>query len=375
VTDVEARSIEEVNDGAGRIGRIPVRNLWLLMLYASDRFRELEAARVAVEDNPDDIPDLIAELLCRRVERRLHRNLSYGYQSRSAVLSRVRGRIDVLKTERHHLLDQGRVHCRFEELTVDTARNRLVRTALEKVAKVVGRRQLAHRCRALAARLKQIGVTGECPGRGEASVERFGRHDADDEPMVSAAFLAMNLALPTETAGTRLLSLPEREITWIRRLFESAIAGFYDVVLTKEGWHVHASKAIGWQIERRTEGIDRILPSMRTDIVLDHVDTARRVVIDTKFNSVVARGWYRDETLRSGYVYQIYAYLRSQERDEDPLSGNASGLVLHPSVNAMVNEAAVIQNHELRFATVDLSASAKEIRKQLLRVLDVPTTL
>ena len=82
----------------------------------------------------------------------------------------------------------------------------------------------------------------------------------------------------------------------------------------------------------------------------------------------MTRGWYREETLRSGYVYQIYAYLRSQEGNGDPLAENASGLLLHPSVGDMVNEAVVIQNHEIRFATVDLAATAKEIREQLLKV-------
>jgi len=370
VTLAAANLISDAHEGIGQIGRIPVRNLWLLMLYASDLFRDLEKAKVAVEDNPDDIPDLVAEMLCRRVERRIQRNLSYGYQSREAVLGRVRGRIDLLNTERHRLLDRGKIACRFHELTIDTARNRYVRTALEELSKIVLRGGLAHRCRSLAASLRRMGVTGERPNRGEVSIDRFGRHDADDQPMVAAAHLAFNLALPTEGAGAKQLSLPDREITWIRRLYEKGIAGFYDVVLSKKGWRVDAGKTIGWQIESKSLGIDKILPSMRTDIILDHSDAGRRIVIDTKFNSVVTRGWYREETLRSGYVYQIYAYLRSQEGNGDLLSENASGLLLHPSVGDMVNEAVVIQNHEIRFATVDLGATAKEIREQLLQVLE-----
>jgi len=295
--------------------------------------------------------------------------LSYGYQSREAVLGRVRGRILLLNTERHRLLDRGKVACRFDELTIDTARNRYVRTALEQISKIVLRGALAHRCRSLAASLKRMGVTGERPSRGEISIDRFGRHDADDQPMVAAAHLAFNLALPAEAAGTKQLSLPDREITWIRKLYEKGIAGFYDVVLSKTGWRVDAGKTIGWQIECKSLGIDKILPSMRTDIILDHLDAGRRIVIDTKFNSVVTRGWYREETLRSGYVYQIYAYLRSQEGNGDPLATNASGLLLHPSVGDMVNEVVVIQNHEIRFATVDLGATAKEIREQLLHAL------
>jgi 5-methylcytosine-specific restriction enzyme subunit McrC len=214
-----------------------------------------------------------------------------------------------------------------------------------------------------------MGVTGERPGRSEVSIDRFGRHDADDQPMVAAAHLAFNLALPTEAAGAKHLSLPDREITWVRKLYEKGIAGFYDVMLTGEGWRVNAGKTIGWLIESKTTGIDKILPTMRTDVVLDHLGAGRRIVIDTKFNSVVTRGWYREETLRSGYVYQIYAYLRSQEGNGDLLAANAAGLLLHPSLGDMVNEAAVIQNHEIRFATVDLGASAREIREQLLRVV------
>lgn len=41
--------------------------------------------------------------------------------------------------------------------------------------------------------------------------------------------------------------------------------------------------------------------------------------------------------------------------------------------SAMVDEWVTIQNHTIRFATVDLTASAAEIRAQLLRVIE-PTS-
>jgi 5-methylcytosine-specific restriction enzyme subunit McrC len=59
--------------------------------------------------------------------------------------------------------------------------------------------------------------------------------------------------------------------------------------------------------------------------------SGQRIVIDTKFTSIVTSGWYREETLRSGYVYQIYAYLRSQVGRGDSFADCASGL-LHPSI-------------------------------------------
>ena len=51
---------------------------------------------------------------------------------------------------------------------------------MEEISKIVSRDELAHRCRSLAASLRRMGVTGERPGRGEVSIDRFGRHDAVD---------------------------------------------------------------------------------------------------------------------------------------------------------------------------------------------------
>jgi 5-methylcytosine-specific restriction enzyme subunit McrC len=338
------------------------------MLYATNYFRILEKANVAVEENPDDIPDLVAHFLCHFVERRIKRHLSYGYQSREAVLCRVRGRIDLLNTERHRLLDRGKIACRFDELTIDTTINRYIRDALETISNIVRSCPLAKQCRSLMTYLRRMGVTGKLPNHREVPIDFFGMHDADDRSMIDAAHLAFNLALPTESHGTRHLSLPNREDTWIRHLYEKGIAGFYKVVLSKSEWRVKASQKFQFQIESQSQGIGNVLPCMEADIILDNKSKLRRIVIDTKFKSVIITGRFR-EILESRNIYQIYTYLRSQEGNGDPLSDNASGLLLHPSVDIMLNEAAVIQNHEIRFATVNLGATAKEIRKQLLLVL------
>jgi 5-methylcytosine-specific restriction enzyme subunit McrC len=352
------------------VGRIPVRNLWLLMLYASDLFRMRGTGDVGLEKNPDELPDLLAEILARAVEIRQRRHLSVGYRPREAVLYRVRGRIDVLTTERRQLLSRGRVACRFDELTIDTPRNRFVRAALEAISGVVQGHDLAHRCRKLANDMKTLGVSGNPPTRAQMSADRFGRHDSDDRFMVAAAKLAFDLLLPTEVSGRNVLALPDREERWVRRLYERAVGGFFDVVLSPKGWQVTCGSTLAWQIKKKTAGIDKILPMMRTDVVLDHYPSGRRIVIDTKFNSILTSGWYREETLRSGYLYQVYTYLRSQVGCGDALADHAEGLLLHPSIGKTLDETVVIQRHSIRFATVDLTASTQEIRSQLLRMCD-----
>lgn len=124
--------IHSENHGSRFAGKIPVRNLWFLMLYASDLFREQNRRKVAIEEVPDEIPDLVAEILCRRVEDRLLRTLNRDYQLKHEILSRVRGRINQFETLRKRLLDRARISCSYQNLTVDTVRNRYVKAALEK---------------------------------------------------------------------------------------------------------------------------------------------------------------------------------------------------------------------------------------------------
>jgi 5-methylcytosine-specific restriction enzyme subunit McrC len=353
---------------AGFIGRIPVRNIWLLMLYASDLFRTSGRTRVDVERNPDEIADLVAELLAQAVEERQRRQLSLGYRQRCADFSRVRGQIDILRTERRQLLARGAVACRFNELSIDTPRNRFVRGALEAVARLVARPELRHRCRRLAADMQAIGVAGAMPSRAELSADRIGRHDAADQQMLAAAILAMDLVLPTERAGPRPLPMPDREEQWARRLFERAVGGFYRTVLPRERWRVRTGGLLDWPIDWWTEGARDIMPRMQTDIVLEDALVARRIVIDTKFTCIVTTGWRRETTLRSGYLYQIYSYIRSQAGRSDPLADNAEGLLLHPAIGEMFDEAVSLHGHLIRFATVDLAADSGAIREQLLKL-------
>ena len=337
------------------------------MFYASDLFKVRGTGPGGIDEAPDDLPRLVAEILAYSAEDRIRRQLTYGYQSRHEVLNRVRGRIDTLKTVRHQLLERGMVACRFEELTVNTPRNRLVHTALETVSRLVNDRDLRYRCRGLAGTMRAMGVSVEPPTRAQIAAERFGRNDAQDMVMVEAAKLALELALPTED-GTSELLLPDREGTWVRGLFEKAVRGFYEVVLKAEGWMV-SKRRWSWQATPKTDGLKDILPNMESDVVLDHVAAGRRIVIDTKFTSILIPGWHREQTLDSGYIYQMYAYLRSQVGRGDPLADGASGILLHPAVGTMVDEEVEIQGHSIRFTTVDLMAAPAEIRSQLLRLV------
>jgi len=227
---------------------------------------------------------------------------------------------------------------------------------------------LRQRCRALTSSLANMGVSSGRPSRADLAIDQIGRNDSSDRFMVALARLAFDLALPTENSGSTALVEPDREEAWVRRLFEKAVLGFACFELEPLEWSVRGGVRLDWQVSSASEGVADILPGMETDIVLDPPKGGRRIVIDTKFASIITTGRFDKASLKSGYLYQMYAYLRSQEGRASAWEG-AAGLFLHPAINQRVQEYVVIQNHTIAFATVDLNGPASAIRNDLRKIL------
>ena len=147
--------------------------------------------------------------------------------------------------------------------------------------------------------------------------------------MLAAARLALDLRIPTEQAGSAMLAIPDRDANQGWKLYEDAVAGFYRVALSGCGWRVRAQSPIDWPREDSTPTLPDIMPGMIRDIVLER--GSRRIIIDTKFTEIVSRGQHGNLSLNSGNIYQIYAYLRSQENAADPPSLHSDGVLLYPS--------------------------------------------
>jgi len=345
--------------------RIPVRNLWLLMLYASELFATDDRVQAAgVEDAGDDLPDLVAEVLVSAVEHRLHRPLSRRHVPHRADLTRVRGRIDHLRTQTRGLLTRGQVACRFDDLSVDHLVNRVVYTGLALAARVARSSALRERAGAAARLLAWSGVSTVPISPVEAAAVQLGRNDGAEQRMVSAAILLLQMSVFTEDSGTLRAQSAERDIVRWRRLYEAAVRGFYSAVL-RDPWAGERKQATHrWPLQEATAGMASLMPTMETDVVLR--GPARRVLVETKFTAPTQiHSQYGGITFKRDHLFQLHAYLTTLPRAEGE---RLDGVLLYPQVDDPIDEHARIGDHRLRVMTVDLSASGREIRERLLSV-------
>ena len=373
---------------------IPVKNLWLLLLYA---FPKLEDKRLAPNKNmrwespPEEICVLVAKLLVHEVEKRLRRQLNRDYTPTEAVLSRLRGRIDLLTTERRQLMQQGLIACRYHDFVVDTPRNRFVRAALDKSAALLAtfeKRQLAgakdkmhaeakaiaKRCRRQSRIMHEMGVLAPAPLPSAPELDNFGRHDMTDRPMVELAKFVFALLMPTEDAGkTPTPNIDDRDDHWLRNLFELAVYGFFAIDSEMQAWEAKNGTHLHWQADkqRSSAGAQTLLPRMQADIILHNHELDRRIVIDTKYTRLEASKQHEAQEnikAKSGHLYQIYSYIMSQHETHP----QAEGVLLYPAVENEVAEHATIQDHRYRFMTVNLAEPDSEVILEQLRSIVRP---
>jgi len=109
---------------------------------------------------------------------------------------------------------------------------------------------------------------------------------------------------------------------------------------------------------------------MKTDILLDHSHSLRRIVTETKFTDGLVDRDGRP-TIESGYLYQLYCYLASQRGRGNPTLDNAEGVLLFVKTETrdVFDEEVTIQGHRIRFLSVDLGQRPAQIRARWMQCL------
>ena len=118
--------------------------------------------------------------------------------------------------------------------------------------------------------------------------------------------------MTTEQGDYRLARFIDEQA--MSRLYEKFILEFFK----KECPEV---KAGATQIQWAVDGDRTYLPIMQTDIMLSKDDNI--LIIDAKYyDTILAKGQYGEEGLRSSHIYQIFSYVMNQAfQDQKDVSG------------------------------------------------------
>jgi 5-methylcytosine-specific restriction enzyme subunit McrC len=103
------------------VRRIPIKNVYYLLLYAWDRFTPGHQVEVGEEGSPD-LPNLLARVLVGRTRGLMRRGLDRSYEGNVEETGSPRGRFLVGESARRASLVRGRLVCQFDDLSGASAK-------------------------------------------------------------------------------------------------------------------------------------------------------------------------------------------------------------------------------------------------------------
>jgi 5-methylcytosine-specific restriction enzyme subunit McrC len=192
------------------------------------------------------------------------------------------------------------------------------------------------------------------------------RQDHDYRLMLSICDLIAQRQMPSGSQGEASQPVPvfERDALVLHSIYERFVANFYRVHLT--GWIVTAQKKLEWHTKEANER----LPLMIPDLVLQESASNKLIILDTKFTarSLVANQWGKP-IFDSSHLYQLYAYLKSQEHVSEA-HRNAVGILLYPAISSKLSDRMELQDHVIRIESIDLAAPWQEIERSLMELVN-----
>jgi len=339
---------------------IPIRNLYYLLCYSWDQLDEGEIVDASALDS-NELADLFAHVLTGGVTHLLRRGLEQGYAQVSEEIHGIRGRVNLLHSGRRMLLLHGRAACDYDEMSVDTIPNRILKSTIKSLA---GRHEVDRNLRSELGKLYQMlcGISDVPLTRNSFRSVQFHGNNRYYKFLLSVCRLVCEAMLVGEESGTEKFRDFRRDKDAMARLFQSFVLNFWRK--ERRFLQPHAEE-IHWDAKSDTDPNLSLIPKMTTDISM--IFNNEKLIVDTKYYQQALSEHWGKSSIKAANLYQLFAYLVNYAATTGKRS---SGMLLYPKVDRHLRETYQIRGFDIRVCTVDLSSDWKDIRRELLELAD-----
>ncbi len=349
------------------VTRIPIKNLYYLLLYAWNRLEEASLVEVS-PDCETKLINLFSRIILSGTQRLLKQGLDRGYHRFREETRCPRGKLLFGNGVKRMLEATGTVCCEYDELDYQVLHNRILKTTIYHLVSHPdidpslrgGLSDLNRRLRVIDA----INLSADVFARVQLH-----RNNAFYGFLIDVCEIIYNYCLVSQNAGESKFRDFIRDEKRMPRLFEDFLRNFYKIELegAHPGYRVFGAQQIHWDGQATRPEDARYLPVMTTDISLATPD--RHLIIDAKYYKKALLEHY-GEKLHSANLYQLFAYLKNIEAI-GPTYHKCSGLLIYPTVQQTLDLEYILQGHFIAIKTIDLTQEWIEIHSHLLRMVGV----
>ena len=157
ILSIPSRTVEILPKIDGKDGE--VRAALIRMLAVAWDLRVAEGELTALDTQRHDLLELLIRLFANRLLAAVRRGMPRRYLTHEEDLALLRGRLDVKRQFTHLAVRPDRLACRFDELSEDTALNRVLKAAVTRLAGLAQSAANSRRMAELAARFEFVRVS------------------------------------------------------------------------------------------------------------------------------------------------------------------------------------------------------------------------
>lgn len=340
--------------------KVPIANVYCMLLYAWSLFRERDPVDVA-QEGYTELQDLFAHVLADTVTELLARGLDRGYVTRDEAVAGIRGRLELADTLKRNRLAAGQAHCRFDELEYDVLHNRILKATLRRLRQVPLHEKNRRRVLALYQKLDAVADV-EVEPQDFRRVQLHRNNAGYEHALRLCELILDHLMVDPRSGRTRFREYRERE-QQMGLLFQGFVREFFR---RHQPEFRISSPTIEWVAGPCSPADLLRLPRMETDILLE--GGGRRIILDTKFYGDAYAGRGGNKRLIAGHLYQVLAYV--QNRDARVPGAPHEGMLLYPVVEDAFSHDYTLMNHRLAVRSIDLRKPWQSLQAGLRAVLD-----
>ncbi len=339
-----------------------IKNIYYMLAYAFQVLRQKNYENIAAEDF-EDVQDLFAAILAKGISRQLKQGLYREYVIKSEILPLMRGKLDIQGTINQQIQRKKSLACEYDELSVNNVFNQILKTTISILLRDHGVKSLRKDdLKKLLLFFNEIDTINLAEFRWD--MLQYQRNNKNYEMLMNVCYFVLDGMLQTTEKGKfKMCSFSDK---YMHRLYEKFILEYFKrhhSYLTEIG-----SARVSWDLAADTdERMIRFLPVMQTDVFLRYKEQI--LIIDAKYYGKTMQMQYDKATLHSGNMYQIFTYVKNQDKTE---SGNVSGMLLYAKTDEAITPDCryLMGKNRISVKTLDLSKDFKLIAAQLDRIAE-----
>ena len=329
-----------------------------MLAYAFQALRQNHYEKIASEEF-EDVYDLFAEILSRGVSQQLKQGLYREYITYNQNLSILRGKLNIYKTIQNKIRKDRKLSCEFDELSENNIYNQILKTTILNLIK--SKLVRSERKKNLKNVIAFFGNVDVVPLSSILwSRLKYQRNNKSYDMLMNICYFVLENIIQSDNQGNyKMLNFSDEHM---EKLYERFILEYYK----KHHKYLSEVKAmqVQWDLDDNNDvEMIKFLPKMQTDITLRLKE--KYLIIDAKYYGKSLQTNYDKSTIHSNNMYQIYTYVKNQDRDN---TGNVAGLLLYAktSDNVIPKELSYnINGNKISAQTLDLNQDFKDIAMAL----------